>query len=71
MNATVGQVSAQIDKLADTAFTFRTERDQAQDALKDIIRGCDMMLQPALNLTGSFVGFVNEVKRVAQAGLTP
>lgn len=64
------KVSAQIDQLGETARTFCNQRDDARAALLDIISGCEQMQQPALNLTGSFAGFVAEVKRVAQAGLT-
>jgi hypothetical protein len=37
--------------------------------LRDIVLGCDGMLQPALNVTGAMRGFIEEVKRVATAGL--
>lgn len=36
--------------------------------LRDIAMGADMMLQPALNLHGAMLGYVNEVKRVATEG---
>lgn len=36
--------------------------------LRDIAVGADMMLQPALGLRGSMLGYVREVKRVASAG---
>jgi len=38
---------------------------EAKARLADIVRGCDMMLQPALNITGSMRGFIEEIKRVA------
>jgi hypothetical protein len=37
--------------------------------LRDIIFGCDGMLQPAMRITGAMRGFITEVKRVATAGL--
>lgn len=38
--------------------------------LADIRLGAEMMLQPALQLSGSMRGYVQEVKRVASAGAT-
>jgi hypothetical protein len=37
--------------------------------LRDIVFGCNGMLQPALNVSGAMRGFIEEVKRVATAGL--
>ena len=42
---------------------------ELQAALKDIIRGCRMMDQPALRLPPSFEGFVREIIRVATEAL--
>ena len=42
---------------------------ELEATLKDIVVGADIMLEPALNLTGSFLGYVREVKRVAEAVL--
>lgn len=36
--------------------------------LADIVLGADMMLQPALGIKGSMLGYIQEVKRVASAG---
>lgn len=36
--------------------------------LNDIVRGADMMLNPVLKVSGSFLSYVREVKRVALAG---
>jgi hypothetical protein len=70
MSATVDQVHQQITRLAETTQVIKQQRDDAQDALRDIIRGCELMQHPALTLTGAFAGFVAEVKRVAVQGLT-
>lgn len=67
MSATQATVIEKIETLADTVFTIKHQRDTAQDALRDIIVGCDGMLHPALNC--SMRGFVEEVKRVAKGGL--
>lgn len=71
MSAAEINISAQIDKLAATGLTIKRERDEAQDALRDIIRGADMMLQMpgVLAPKGWVLGYIQEVKRVAQAGL--
>jgi hypothetical protein len=52
------------------------ERDEAEmriaeleATLRDIVLGADMMLQPALMLRGAMKGYVEEVRRVARAGL--
>ena len=60
-----------------TTFTNPHERieqlqimlDEAKARLADIAMGADMMLQPACNLQGAMLGYVQEVKRVASAPL--
>lgn len=70
MNAvTAVDVSKAIDNLGNTAKRIKAERDELVDVLRDIRMGADMMLQPALNLTGSFLGYVKEVRRVADEAL--
>jgi hypothetical protein len=63
-------VQAQITKLTDTALTIKDQRDEAHAALRDIIQGADMMLQPALQVKGAMRHYIQEVKRVATQGLT-
>jgi hypothetical protein len=40
-----------------------------EDTLKDLIYGAEMMLQPSMRLSGAFLRYVEEVKRVAKEGL--
>lgn len=42
---------------------------ELEAVLRDIIFGCDGMLHPALQISGSMRGFITEVKRVATEGL--
>ena len=42
---------------------------EAKARLADIAMGADMMLQPACNLKGAMLGYVQEVKRVASTPL--
>lgn len=58
-----------IDSVVATEMRIKAEYDSMRVALRAIIGGCDMMLQPACALTGSFLGFVTETKRVATEGL--
>jgi len=69
MNAAISTLAAKIDAINQTDLTIKAQRDEAQAALRDIIFGCDGMLQPALNVTGAMRGFIEEVKRVAKQGL--
>lgn len=69
MSATVAAVHQQITKLAETAGRIKEQRDEAYAVLRDIILGADMMLEPALQLSGTMRRYVEEVKRVALAGL--
>ena len=39
-----------------------------RDVLRDIAQGADMMLHPALKVTGALRGYIEEVKRVATEG---
>lgn len=70
MNAvTAVDVSKAIDKLGDTARRIKAERDELVDVLRDIRMGADMMLQPVLGLHGAMLGYVKEVRRVADEAL--
>lgn len=69
VSAGMREVNGQIDKMISTTASIQAQRDDARAALRDIIFGCDGMLQPALNVKGSLRGFIEEVKRVATAGL--
>lgn len=69
MSVSLADVGAQIDALGAHALRIKRERDQYREALEDILLGAEMMLQPAMNLTGSFLGYVKEVKRVAEENL--
>lgn len=71
MSALENTVHQQITKLAETALTIRAQRDEARAVLRDIAMGAEMMLEPALQLSGSMRRYVEEVKRVALAGLQP
>jgi hypothetical protein len=62
-------LAEKIDRINEAALTIRGQRDDARAALLDIIRGCDGMLQPALNVKGALRSFIEEVKRVAQDGI--
>lgn len=62
-------VAKQIDKLGASALAIKQQRDDLAAVLRDIAMGADMMLQPAMQLTGAIRGYVMEVKRVARAGL--
>jgi hypothetical protein len=42
---------------------------ELEDALKDLLYGAELMLQPSMRLSGAFLRFVEEVKRVAKEGL--
>lgn len=64
-------LATQITRFGETAYKIKLERDEAHAALKDIIRGADMMLQPMLQWPGSVRHYIEEVKRVATQGLTP
>lgn len=70
MSAALDQVHQQITKLAETAEVIKAQRDEAYAVLRDILMGAEMMLHPACGLKGSMLGYVREVKRVAQAGLS-
>lgn len=70
MSALETQVHQQITKLAETAQTIKAQRDEAYAVLRDIVMGAEMMLHPAVQISGSMRRYVEEVKRVAQAGLS-
>ena len=57
--------------LTDEEYTAVIEHklECAKFALRDILLGCDMMLEPALGLKGSMLHYVQEVKRIARSGL--
>ena len=57
--------------LTDEEYTQVLEHklECAKFALRDIILGADMMLQPVLGLKGSILHYVQEVKRIARSGL--
>ena len=63
-------LDGEFSKLAQTALRIKRERDEMEAALRDIVLGAEMMLQPALNLQGAFLSYVREVKRVAEAPLS-
>lgn len=44
--------------------------EELKALLADIHMGAEMMLAPALNVTGAMRGYVSEVKRVSSAGRT-
>lgn len=70
MNAvTLGSLSDQIDDFTASAMRIKAERDEFEAALRDIRMGADMMLQPALGLRGAMLGYVKEVRRVADESL--
>jgi hypothetical protein len=46
---------------------IKSRADTAEGALRDIITGCNMMLE--VERSPAMRGFINEVKRVAQGGL--
>lgn len=72
MNAAVFphvDVDGAMDKLKSTALRIKAERDEFEAALRDIRMGADMMLQPALGLRGAMLGYVKEVRRVADEAL--
>lgn len=70
MNAvTAVDVSKAIDNLGNTAKRIKAERDDLVDVLRDIRMGADMMLQPVLGLHGAMLGYVKEVRRVADEAL--
>lgn len=71
MSATQATVIAKIETLADTVFTIKHQRDTAQDALRDIIVGADMMLQMPADIApkGWMLRYIQAVKSVAEAGL--
>jgi hypothetical protein len=43
--------------------------EHLEGALKDILVGCEVALQPEFALTGVVRQYVQEIKRVAQGGL--
>lgn len=58
------------ERVAQPLLDSPAQRIADKDAiLRDLIMGADMMLQPALQLSGAMRGYIQEVKRVAQAGL--
>lgn len=69
MSALETQVHQQITKLAETAQTIKAQRDEAYAVLRDLVLGAEMMLNPALQISGSMRRYVEEVKRGAAGGL--
>lgn len=61
------QVNDAIDRLMDTAFKIKDERDRMRAALRDIVFGADMMLQ--FPKDDAFTQYASEVKRVAEIAL--
>jgi hypothetical protein len=72
MNAAVFphvDVDGALDKLRTSALRVKAERDEFEAALRDIRMGADMMLQPALGVHGAMLGYIKEVRRVADEAL--
>ena len=71
MNAVtdLNSLSTLIDDFTATAMRIKAERDEFEAALKDLRLGADMMLEPALGLRGAMLGYVKEVRRVADEAL--
>jgi hypothetical protein len=62
------ELNAAVDQLGATALRIRDERDEMAAALRDLAFGATLLLDGGL-LSGAFLSFVKEVKRVAEAGL--
>ena len=69
MSAAVDQIHQQVTQIAEKVDIIKAQRDEAYAVLRDIILGADMMLEPALQLSGTMRRYVEEVRRVARAGL--
>lgn len=57
-----------LDELKVTALRIKAERDHMEGALRDLVRGADMLIP---YMTGAALHFAQEVKRVAAAAITP
>lgn len=56
------------DEARSAAFTDGERIQELKALLRNIELGAEGMLQPALGLRGSLLGYVTEVRRVARAG---
>lgn len=63
------QLSTDLDKLGATALRIKRERDDLAAAMRDLVFGAELMLQPPFDLTSTFCRYAAEVKRVASAAL--
>lgn len=60
----LADLATQIHNFGETAVRIKAQRDALAAALRDIVFGADMMLQPGI-ATGAFASYVREVRRVA------
>ena len=61
-------LAAQIDRLGATAITIKMQRDSLADTLRDIARGAQMLIDSGA-WSGAALHYIQEVNRVARAGL--
>jgi hypothetical protein len=68
VDAAVLTLDQSVEKLMAVALKVKRERDEFQDALIDLAFGADMMIETRA-LTGAFLSYAKEVRRVAREAL--
>ncbi len=59
-------LAASIDRLTETGLRIKHQRDNMLEILRDLVRAADMV---APVFSGAALGYIMEVKRVAQLGI--
>jgi hypothetical protein len=70
MRGPIAEMHQSIASLSRTALVIREQRDDLKAVLRDIILGCNLMLEPPLLVEGAMRKFIEEIKRIATAGVT-
>lgn len=70
MRGPIAEMHQSIASLSKTALVIREQRDDLKAVLRDIILGCNLMLEPPLLVEGAMRKFIEEIKRIATAGVT-
>lgn len=63
------RIDATTKGIVHSAVVLQMQRDALADTLRDISLGAQMMLEPAMQISGTFEQFAREVLRVSRAGL--